>query len=82
MKLQPASPKKVEKFVASFGYFLDRGSGSHRIYKKDGKMYLISIPFHTKKEVAKGTLRNDILTDLSINENIPLDKLIKMLNEF
>jgi predicted RNA binding protein YcfA (HicA-like mRNA interferase family) len=81
-RLLPASPVKVEKFLRSLGYHFDRGSGGHRIYKKETKKYLIIIPFHTKKEIAIGTLRNDILADLSANENIPLDQLIKMLNDF
>jgi predicted RNA binding protein YcfA (HicA-like mRNA interferase family) len=80
-RLLPASPKKVEKFILGFGYSLARGNGSHRIYKKDGKKFLIIIPFHSKKEVAKGTLKNDILTDLSFNEDIALDHLVQMLNE-
>lgn len=80
-KLLPASPKKVEKFITGLGYSLVRSSGSHRIYKKEGKKFLIIIPFHSKKEIAKGTLKNDILTDLSFNENIELEQLIEMLNE-
>lgn len=80
-RLLPASPKKVEKLVLGLGYFLVRASGSHRIYKKEGKKFLIIIPFHSKKEVAKGTLKNDILTDLSFNENLELDHLVQMLNE-
>jgi predicted RNA binding protein YcfA (HicA-like mRNA interferase family) len=80
-RLLPASPKKVEKFVLGLGYSLARSSGSHRIYKKEGKKFLIIIPFHSKKEVAKGTLKNDILADLSFNENLELDQLVQMLNE-
>jgi len=79
-RLLPASPKEVEKLVLRLGYHIDRINGSHRIYKKDGKKFLIIIPFHTKREVAKGTLKNDILSDLSLNENIPLDDLIQLLN--
>jgi len=81
-RLLPASPQKVEKFILNFGYQFVRGSGSHRIYKKEGKKLLIIIPFHGKKEIAKGTLRNDILSDLALNENIPLEKIIQMLNDY
>lgn len=66
-RLLPASPEKVEKFVLSLGYCVikKRGKGGHRIYKKEGRLRLIIIPFHSK-EVASGTLSNSILKVISL----------------
>ncbi len=82
-RLLPAIPEKVEKFIRSLGYSIikNRGRGGHRIYKKEGRLRLIIIPFHSK-EVAKGTLSNSIIKALSLNENIEKDRMIDMLNKF
>jgi len=82
-KLLPASPEKVERFLFSLGYsaIKKRGKGGHRIYKREGCLRLIIIPFHSR-EIAKGTLNNSILKALSLNENMEKEKLIELLNDF
>ena len=47
------------------GFILDRQTGSHAIYIKDNRLS-VRIPFHGKKDVATGTLRQ-ILADAQIS---------------
>lgn len=48
-----------EEAIAAFqaaGFFLDRIKGSHHILKRDGHIYLLSIPVHAGKTIGKGLL--------------------------
>ncbi|WP_235299729.1 type II toxin-antitoxin system HicA family toxin [Portibacter marinus] len=52
--------KQAEKLVTAKGWYFVRQNGSHRIYKHDEIHGIVAIPFHGKKDLAKGTL-NSIL---------------------
>ncbi|MGH2668611.1 MAG: type II toxin-antitoxin system HicA family toxin [bacterium] len=79
-KLPPISGADLIRFLASLGYQTIRQRGSHiRLEKRTNVgQHHISVPNH--KELAKGTL-NDILTRVSLWNNIPKDELIRRLTE-
>jgi predicted RNA binding protein YcfA (HicA-like mRNA interferase family) len=52
--------KQVEKVVKEKGWFFDRQTGSHKIYKHKHLKGIVVIPFDGKKDLTKGTL-NSIL---------------------
>ncbi len=62
------------------GYEIIRQKGSHVRLRKKTQMseHNITVPKHT--EIAKGTL-NDILSKVSLWNNIPKEELIKMLSK-
>jgi len=77
-KLPVVSGDKLLKLLMSLGYEIVRQRGSHvrlRKITKAGK-HNITVPKHS--EIAKGTL-NDILSKISIWNNIPKEELINML---
>ena len=77
-KLPVVSGDKLLKLLMSLGYEIVRQRGSHvrlRKITKAGK-HNITVPKHP--EIAKGTL-NDILSKISIWNNIPKEELIDML---
>ncbi len=57
--------KQVEKLIVGNGWFFVRQNGSHKIYKHDKIVGIVVIPFHGKKDLAKGTL-NSILKKAEI----------------
>jgi len=77
-KLPVVSGEKLLKVLGKLGYQTIRQRGSHvRLTKKgEGEEHHITIVIH--KEIAKGTL-NDIITKVSIWNNISKEKLIEML---
>lgn len=58
--------RELEKILLNNGFILDRKSGSHKIYVKDG-VPPISVPFHGGKDIKKGTL-NSILKTAKIKQ--------------
>lgn len=77
-KLPVISGKNLIACLLGIGYRVVRQRGSHlRLEKSVGAgTHKITIPNHNP--IAKGTL-NDILTKVSIWNQIPKDKLIEML---
>lgn len=65
--------KDIDKFLISFGCEYKRQKGSHRIYKKDGIVKLISLPEH--KNISVGVI-------LQIIRNLNTDKetFLEMIN--
>ncbi len=79
-KLPVISGKKLITFLSSFEYKVVRQRGSHvRLEKKtDASTHKITIPNHNP--IAKGTL-NDILSKVSVWNQVSKEKLIEMINE-
>lgn len=77
-KLPVISGKKLISCLIGIGYQVVRQHGSHvRLEKStNAGLHKITIPNHNP--VAKGTL-NDIITKVSIWNQIPKDKLIEMI---
>ncbi|MEK6582934.1 MAG: type II toxin-antitoxin system HicA family toxin [Nitrospirota bacterium] len=77
-KLPQVSGQDVVRFLKKLGYQILRQKGSHIRLRKLTSIgeHNITIPNH--KTVAKGTL-NDILTRVSLWNNINKDELIRML---
>ena len=47
--------KEIEKLVINNGWFFVRQNGSHRIYKHETLIGIVVIPFHSSKDLPKGT---------------------------
>ena len=47
--------KEIEKLIINDGWFFVRQNGSHRIYKHEAHKGIVVIPFHSSKELPKGT---------------------------
>ena len=47
--------KELEKLVVDNGWFFVRQNGSHRIYKHEALNGIVVIPFHSSKDLPKGT---------------------------
>ncbi len=48
---------ELEKLIEKRGWEFEReGKGSHKIYKHPNFPHIISIPFHSKKDLGKGLL--------------------------
>jgi len=63
-KLRPARPHEVDRVLKRLGFERIRQTGSHGIYRHpDGRW--TTLPFHTGRDVPKGTLRN-IIKDVGI----------------
>jgi predicted RNA binding protein YcfA (HicA-like mRNA interferase family) len=79
-KLPVISGKKLISCLSAMGYQVVRQRGSHvRLEKStNAGVHKITIPNHNP--VAKGTL-NDILTRVSIWNQVPKDKLIEMIKK-
>lgn len=77
-KLPQVSGPQVIKLLESLGYTRIRQRGSHVVLRKITSLgeHNITVPAH--KVVAKGTL-NDILTKVSLWNNITKEELIKQL---
>ena len=79
-KLPPISGTDLIRFLASLGYETIRQRGSHVRLRKRTNVgeHHVTVPAH--KEVAKGTL-NDILSRVSLWNNIPKEELVRRLTE-
>jgi len=79
-KLPVISGDKLIKLLTKLGYEIIRQKGSHvRLRKKtETGEHNITVPKH--REIAKGTL-NDILSKVSLWNNMSKEELIKMLSE-
>ena len=79
-KLPVVSGEQVIKLLRKLGYEIIRQKGSHVRLRKitEAGEHNITVPKHP--EVAKGTL-NDILSKVSIWNNISKEKLIEMLGK-
>lgn len=77
-KLPQISGQDLVKFLEKLGYQIVRQKGSHIRLRKVTSIgeHNITVPNH--KTIAKGTL-NDILTRVSLWNNINKEELIKML---
>lgn len=77
-KLPVISGDKLIKLLMSLGYKIVRQKGSHVRLRKitEAGEHDITVPKHS--EIAKGTL-NDILSKISIWNNIPKEHLIDLL---
>ncbi len=50
--------KEFAKQIEKSGWYLEReGKGSHKIYKHKNHDYIITVPFHGNKDIAKGLLQ-------------------------
>jgi predicted RNA binding protein YcfA (HicA-like mRNA interferase family) len=74
------SGNKLLKLLGRLGYTIVRQRGSHVRLKKTTEAgdHNITIPIHD--EIAKGTL-NDILSQVSIRNNISKEGLIELLEK-
>jgi len=79
-KLPVVSGAKLIKLMKKLGYEVIRQKGSHVRLRKVSNIgeHNITVPMHP--EMAKGTL-NDILSKLSMWNNISKEKLIDMLKK-
>ena len=77
-KLPVISGDKLIKLLMSLGYKIVRQKGSHVRLRKitEAGEHNITVPKHS--EIARGTL-NDILSKISIWNNMPKEQLIEML---
>jgi predicted RNA binding protein YcfA (HicA-like mRNA interferase family) len=77
-KLPQVSGARVIKLLESLGYTRVRQKGSHVILRKVTSLgeHNITVPVH--KVTSKGTL-NDIITKISLWNNITKEELIKQL---
>lgn len=51
----PMSSKDMEKLILADGWVLKQQNGSHRQYVHPTKSGKVTIPFHNKKALKKGT---------------------------
>lgn len=79
-KLPVVSGEQVIKLLRKLGYEIIRQKGSHVRLRKitEAGEHNITVPKHS--EMAKGTL-NDILSKVSIWNNISKEKLVEMLRK-
>ncbi|MDL1957619.1 MAG: type II toxin-antitoxin system HicA family toxin [Candidatus Desulfofervidus auxilii] len=79
-KLPVVSGDKLIKLLTRLGYEIVRQKGSHVRLRKKTEIgeHNITVPKH--KEIAKGTL-NDILSKVSLWNNISKEELVKMLSK-
>jgi predicted RNA binding protein YcfA (HicA-like mRNA interferase family) len=77
-RLPQVSGRDIIRLLASLGYDVIRQRGSHVRVRKISVLgeHNLTIPDHTA--VAKGTL-NDILTRVSLWNNIPKEQLVERL---
>ncbi len=79
-KLPAISGAALVRFLGSLGYEVIRQRGSHLRLRKQTALgeHKLTVPAH--RELAKGTL-GDILTRVSLWNNIPKDELLRRLTE-
>ncbi len=79
-KLPVISGNHLIKMLSKLGYKIIRQRGSHVSLRKttEAGEHNITVPLHS--EIAKGTL-SDILSKISIWNNIPKDKLIEIIRK-
>ena len=79
-RLPVVSGEKLLKLLGRLGYTLVRQRGSHVRLKKatEAGDHNITVPIHD--EIAKGTL-NDILSHVSMRNNISKEDLIELLEQ-
>ncbi len=73
MRLRPIKVRKMMRLLEKFGYRLIRVTGSHYIYKKEGKG-LIPIPKHGEEEICPSLL-SKMVRELGIDRKTFLEKL-------
>ena len=79
MPKQPVvSAKELIKVMAKLGYEIERQKGSHIRLRKTTAVGVHNVTIPEHKTVAKGTL-NDILTKVSLWNNISKEDLVNML---
>ncbi len=50
--------RELAKCIEEVGWYFEReGKGSHKIYKHPNYEHIISVPFHSKKDLGKGLLQ-------------------------
>ena len=79
-KLPIVSGEKLVKLLLNLGYEIVRQRGSHARVRKQTEVDEHNITVSMHSEIAKGTL-NDILSKVSIWNNIPKGKLIEMVKK-
>lgn len=57
--------KELEKILIANGWIYDYTRGSHKYYKNPATNKKIPIPYHSGKDIAKGTL-NSILKEAGL----------------
>ena len=79
-KLPVISGDKLIKLLINLGYEIVRQKGRHVRLRKETEIgeHNITVPKH--REITKGTL-NDILSKVSMWNNIPKEKLIELLKK-
>ena len=79
-KLPVISGDELIKLLTKLGYEIVKQKGSHVRLRKKTEIgeHNITVPKH--KEIAKGTL-NDILSKVSLWNNISKEELVKMLSK-
>jgi predicted RNA binding protein YcfA (HicA-like mRNA interferase family) len=79
-RLPVVSGEKLLKLLGRLGYIFVRQRGSHVRLKKatEAVDHNITVPIHD--EIAKGTL-NDILSSVSMRNNISKEELIDLLEK-
>jgi predicted RNA binding protein YcfA (HicA-like mRNA interferase family) len=79
-RLPVVSGEKLLKLLGRLGYIFVRQRGSHVRLKKTTEAgdHNITVPIHD--EIAKGTL-NDILSQVSMRNNISKEELIDLLEK-
>lgn len=79
-RLPVISGDKLIKVLTKLGYIIVREKGSHVQLKKETRMGIhhLTVPRHA--EIAKGTL-NDILSKVSLWNNMSKEELIKLLSK-
>jgi predicted RNA binding protein YcfA (HicA-like mRNA interferase family) len=65
-RLPSLSPQKVIAILEKKGFTLKRVTGSHYIFAHPETKRRVTVPFHSSREVAKGTLLQ-ILEDAGIS---------------
>lgn len=74
------SGDKLIKLLTKLGYEIVRQKGSHVRLRKKTEIGEHNITVPKYKEIAKGTL-NDILSKVSLWNNISKEELVKMLSK-
>jgi predicted RNA binding protein YcfA (HicA-like mRNA interferase family) len=76
-KLPQISGQELVRFLDKLGYHIVRQKGSHIRFRKTTGVGEYNITVLNHRVIAKGTL-NDIITKVSLWNNINKDDLIKM----
>jgi predicted RNA binding protein YcfA (HicA-like mRNA interferase family) len=72
-RLPEVRPQELARALERAGFVFDRGRGSHRIYKHEGRGVRVVIPFHPHP-IRKGTL-HQILKDAGLTREDLLELL-------